>query len=41
MRNTGNKEGWALGEPMSNSGKEKVLLREGRDPPHHYPSESR
>jgi hypothetical protein len=41
MRNTGNNEGWVLGKPMSNSGKEKELLREGRDPPHQHPSESR
>jgi hypothetical protein len=39
--NKGKSKGWALGKPTSNSGKEKELLTEGRDPPHHYPSEQR
>jgi hypothetical protein len=33
MRNRANREGWALGKPKSNSGKEKELLAEGRPTP--------
>jgi hypothetical protein len=33
MRNRANREGWVMGKPMSNSGKEKELLREGRPTP--------
>jgi hypothetical protein len=33
MRNRANREGWAMGKPTSNSGKEKELLGEGRPTP--------
>ena len=41
VRRIHQREGWVLGKPKSNSGKEKELLREGRDPPHHYHSQRR